>query len=215
MRFFQPFLKTKYIRTEVFYTNRAGCEVPAKDIAGHLERLMDLMVHTVIFPNPIEMLALGKKVASCTFLRLAATSLGHNQPNVLVKENPPTWDEVEEIINGVRTTVMKRDYSKAGALVIRKDSQLMKKEFLSSLKAAEIWEGLPFGLPRWVEQPYIPELLHMGEVRALIINGVITYQLLSTPKSATWEVEVIRKVRPRDLMKYDLFFNVSLLKTEF
>jgi hypothetical protein len=162
---------------------------------------LELAEHTVIFPNPVQILAQGKKAATCMFMRLASFSLGYQQPIIAVRE-PPTWPEVQAVQKGTNLTVLKRECSDASAHVIAKGGKLTKREFEKVIAGAKIWEKLPFGIPKWLEQPYVPELKFMGEVRTLVVNGLITYTLLTTSQSDnTWRVTVIRKVRPLEILR--------------
>ena len=180
--------------------DREQGDLPIDKMEEYIEALLQLMEVTVIFPNPVQLIAQGKKVSACMFMRLAALSLGYKQPMISVVKKP-TYEDVKAIISGERDTVLKRENSDSCHHVIRKGKKVNRRDFEQVLADGLVWEASPFGIPKWLEQPYIPDLMHLGEVRTFIVNGLITYMVLSVfGKDGNWQVETISKVRPKDLI---------------
>jgi hypothetical protein len=185
----------------VFFRERLY-KVDVAELEPHFWALLTLIDCVPIFPNPVQMLAQGKKLAATFFLRVAALSLGHSLPLVSVVE-PPTWDTVQEIIAGERETVMKREFSDSSCHVIRRGHKISKVDWEKMLDDAKVWESLrAFGPPCWLEQPFVPELMYVGEIRTLVVNGVLAYILASkASRNENWEVKVMQKILPLKLMK--------------
>jgi hypothetical protein len=193
--------------------NRAGSDVSSEDLTAHFRGLLELIRHTAIFPNPIETLAIGKKLAYNFFMRLAAESLGFQQPLVAAR-GPPTLEDLAAISLGKCNTVLKREFSDSSHHVIRKGGKHIEKDLNRLLEEAADWESLPFGVPQWMEQPYIPDLVLVGEVRTLVVNGLIAYILHTVPTPGDphcWTVTALHTVCPRALMRY--FFPSLCLTT--
>ena len=162
---------------------------------------------TPIFPNPVQALAQGKKAGTTFFVRMAALSLGYDQPLVTVAA-PPTWEDVQDIVTGRRLTVLKREFSDASRHVILKDMKISRSEWEKCISQAKVWKDLPFGDPCWLEQPYVPQLRHMGEVRALIVNGLLVYIFTSLENKnfrGKWFVGSIQKVRALKMLRCAFF----------
>lgn len=163
----------------------------------HFQALLDLMDVVPIFPNPVQLVAFGKKISVSYFLRTAALSLGFHQPLITVVKQP-TWAVVSQITKGTRHTVLKREFSGSSQHVIRKGMKLQKKDWDRMLESSKVWEKLKgFGIPGWHEQPFIPELKYLGEVRCLVVNGVIAYTVYTVmQKNGDWMATSLPKIRP-------------------
>lgn len=107
---------------------------------------------------PVEHLKYGSKEHLLSHLDIVATMYTHT--------SRPSWEILkrgEEIPEG---TVIKRSHSDCGDHVLRPDSSLRNWNYLDS-------ETIPGSV--WFSQEYIPQLDHLGEWRAFIVSGRITY----------------------------------------
>jgi hypothetical protein len=107
---------------------------------------------------PVEHLKYGSKEYLISHLDIIAKMYTHTPR--------PSWKILkhgEEIPEG---TVIKRSHSDCGDHVLRPDSPLRNWNYLDS-------ETIPGSI--WFSQEYIPQLDYMGEWRAFIVGGRITY----------------------------------------
>lgn len=160
------------------------------------------MERTVVFPNPFEAMALGKKLNVVHLMQAAATSLGHTQP--IVSPIDPTWDDVDDILKGKKHVVLKRENSDSSEHVIGEQSREVdtQAKFKKVMERANVWEECGLPTPLWMAQPFIPQLVHKGELRALVIGGVLFYTIYTMPDRDVWYAEVVRLYSPLSLLRY-------------
>lgn len=173
--------------------------------------LSTLAARTAIFPLAHQLLALGKKLDLAFLMNEAAASLHYAQP--LVSQVEPSWQGFQEITSGTRKSVWKRENSESSEHVLRAGMPGMtRQKFNSILAQGKLYQKYLLGIPRWQEQPLIPQLVFMGELRSVVVNGTICYTVHSLPGVAGkpddssvhacyLNASVIQRVRPLDRMR--------------
>jgi len=149
----------------------------------HLRAIKDLMKRTCIFPSPDDLLICDSKLQTHQYISAAAKSLGYDQPPITLAE--PSNDLVNRITGGSLEAVLKREFSMASEHVITKHTEA--KSALRKLATMEKQDSTTWGAqiifrrPRWFLQPYIPDLIHRGEVRAFVFGGHLLNSIITTP----------------------------------
>lgn len=126
------------------------------------------------------MLIAGAKHETSYLLRTCAESLGFQHPISACVEDEPTLNKLaKDIEDARRQGVLKRSYSARSLHVITprtiKPTKVLKKALQEQKRD---WPQEKTGFipkPMWFFQPYLPLLLHLGELRSFIVNGVLYY----------------------------------------
>lgn len=155
----------------------------------HWDGLMVLKEHTLIWPDPVDLFQQGSKLHLASLAQAVAKS--ENQLYPICATVAPTPQLVRDIINGERDGVLKREWGTGASHIyyknqparqveafkeqIRQRAQMEKK--LSKKKPHDLLDNSP----KWFVQPYIPSLIHIGELRVLIVNGAILGKIVTMP----------------------------------
>jgi hypothetical protein len=178
-----------------------------RDMETHWRGLEQLRKQTLIWPEPVNLLADGAKLLTYEIIRASATALGEPFPNIVV-EKEPTGELVEEIRCGVKKCVLKREFSGFSRHVFYPGKSGAVERFRALRKREEEifggGESTIFPRPRWFLQPFLPGLLLLGEYRAFFVNGTLLNIVTTTPieQDATrLEVQPVILSWPSDLFR--------------
>lgn len=141
-------------------------------------------------------------------LMICASSLDFQHPiSIHINE-----DELEEVVDAIankeREGVLKRSQSASNSHVITpltKNPRKLLKDLRKDEK--EFWaDGLGiFPKPSWFFQPYMPLLIHLGELRTFIVNGIIFYTTHTAPiKTMAGAMEIVGVQTMRPLSSFGL-----------
>lgn len=147
----------------------------------------------------------GSKVQCYETLRIVSLSLGLRVPFHAVLDGDIRKSSfLKRLERGEVEGVVKRDYSMRGELVFTPATVgLMGKVQKVVKEQKETWgtvEGL-FEQPCWLVQPFITHLLHVGEVRAFLVEGRLLFKVTTTPhpsEAGCWETTDEPLIRPLD-----------------
>lgn len=136
-----------------------------------------------MWPCPRESLVVGQKLEAFNLVNKCALSLGYQQPMVFAVPNDKLEFYITQICNGALDAVLKRTNSGCSYHLITRHTQNPKAVIAKALEELEQWRvsGHSFDEPLWICQPYLPQLLHIGEYRAFTVNGTIYYTVATTP----------------------------------
>jgi glutathione synthase/RimK-type ligase-like ATP-grasp enzyme len=148
--------------------------------------MMTLAEKTTVWPHPEELFMSGNKIQGYETLRVASLSMKLSVPlYVVVDDQVGSKAFQENIRKGLLQGVLKRDYSMRCEHVITPKTE----DALARLKHAlreekKNWPMVQefFGKPRWFLQPFLTQLLEIGEARVFIVGGRIAYKMCTTQK---------------------------------
>ena len=136
----------------------------------------ELAKYVPIFPFPKEVMSLGDKAG---LTAAAAESIGYQQP--LVCKVEPTYELAKKIWDRKVDCVVKRTRSESGIHVILPGGIAMSEERFAEVRAMEaFWESAGFERPIWLKQTYVPQLVHVGELCSLVVNGILFHTICTT-----------------------------------
>ena len=148
--------------------------------------MLTLAKRTTVWPHPEELFISGNKLQGYETLRVASLSMDIKVSMYAVADQL-VWTESfqDKLGRGLVKGVLKRDYSMRGEHVITSHTpNLVKKLKMTVGEQGETWASLKefFGQPRWFIQPFLAQLMQIGEVRVFIVGGRIAYKMSTTPK---------------------------------
>jgi hypothetical protein len=163
-----------------------GLSVPQ---IGQMWSAMDTLRHSnavTIWPDHRDLLMAGSKLVYLEYiLGKSASSMGHFHPKS-TRVNP-SEELVERIAQHNYEFVLKREYSSHCVHVFTKHTEGAATKFAELIgkeaKAYSKNRNSSFCHPAWFLQPYNPALIHLGEIRVFVVNGVIYKQVVTTPKA--------------------------------
>jgi hypothetical protein len=136
-----------------------------------------------IWPDPRDQLMAGSKLFVETMIQEASSfaSLSHPQ----VAEVEPSVEIVRQITSGNLSAVLKREFSSHGHHICKPNTSnaLGKLKRLLEEEENVYSQTDVFPRPRWFLCPYNPCLIHLGEIRAFVINGVLFMSVITIPRS--------------------------------
>jgi len=147
---------------------------------------MNILSESVtIWPDPRDLLMTGSKVYLSLLISKVATSLGHSHPRAVTIE--PTVKNVEDIVHGRSSAVLKREFSSHNYHVISVHTDNATEKFKCRMKSEEETYSASKGIfprPLWFIQPYIASLVYLGEIRVYLVNGALFKHIVTNPAAA-------------------------------
>lgn len=139
-----------------------------------------------VWPSPAESLLSSQKLETNRLLSLCAIALDFKHPLVVPVDDDELDVVLESIMGGKRDAVLKRDYTGWSRHIITPHTPLEEAKQLITNFRTEVsayWDipGNLFPRPTWYLQPYLPHLIHLGEVRAFFVEGIYYYSVATTP----------------------------------
>lgn len=158
---------------------------------------------TTMWPHPEQLFLSGSKVNSYEIFRIASLALGLSVPMYAMADECVWKPEFRnKVKSGLIQGVLKRDYSMRSDHVITQSTP----DCLEKLAAAvedqrKAWSKVRgiFGQPCWFVQPFLANLLYIGETRAVVVGGRIAYKISTTqvPNDyGSWQVTDKPIIRP-------------------
>lgn len=172
-----------------------------------------LSTHVTTWPSPREMLFVGQKLETYNLLNKCAVSLGYYQPCVFAIPDAELESYAKDIAHGKLDAVMKRSYSGWSNHIITPDTKDPLGVIQEALELQQQWKvaNPMFDEPLWICQPYLAQLVHIGEYRSYVVNGAIYYTVATTPTGLIpgegMEMLGGRLPRPLDSYKCVLLFS--------
>jgi translation elongation factor EF-Tu-like GTPase len=140
----------------------------------------------MIWPHPEELFVSGSKIHGYETLRVASLSIGTPTPLfVMAGDLVEDVHFLKNLENGIISGVLKRDYSMKGEHVITPSTVGSVEKIKKSKNEVErTWKTVEkmFGVPHWFIQPFVAHLVHVGEVRAFVVEGRLVYKVTTTPR---------------------------------
>lgn len=148
--------------------------------------MQTLAKQTTVWPHPEELLISGNKVQGYETLRIASLSMDLPVPMYAMADEL-VWspDFLDKLGKGLVRGVLKRDYSMRGDHVITPQTPDRLLKLKRAMKEqGKTWASVKqfFGQPHWFIQPFLAQLLQIGEVRVVIVGGRIAYKMSTTQK---------------------------------
>lgn len=156
---------------------------PLEVFEGYLKGVDKLNQTTRVFPDPSELLLLGRKLLVNTMLNQVAKALGNDRPRHTVISETPTWEEYQTM-GGDRPKLeaWKREFSDESLHVLLPFKNNRKDEESFRTMSEKEKEWIPLGLkPQWFKQPLITPLCYLGEIRSYVVQGTLYYAVHSVP----------------------------------
>lgn len=154
-----------------------------------------------VWPRPSELIPNGLKIYQYHTTWLASESLGHTSPSLAVLR---TRTELVQAMNDLGSAVnppymcIKRERSKlgnhayfpeddlkqpnSGCNLARLETMLMEEDRTSRGAFSQEFGQYP---PRWFAQPFVAQIRYLGEIRCIIINGILLQNVYTVPSSIT------------------------------
>jgi hypothetical protein len=110
--------------------------------------------------------------------------LGYSHPIIIPVEEDDLESYASKIGKGEMLAVLKRGHSGWSNHLITPNTPHPVDKIKAALDTQrQTWgvSGHGFDQPRWFCQPYMPLLIHLGELRTYLVNGVIYYTVATTP----------------------------------
>jgi hypothetical protein len=165
--------------------------------------MQTLAKKTTVWPHPEELFLSGSKLQGYETIRVASLSMGISIPMYVVADHLiDTKKFQEKLKNGTFHGVIKREYSMRSEHVVtpltRNPVDVLKR---ARSKQRKTWGEVKefWAEPKWFVQPFVPHLLHVGEVRVVIVGGRIAYKTTTIPKTGEpggWDVTDKAAIRP-------------------
>ena len=177
-----------------------GYSISPIDCCSIFCNLLSLAEKTTIWPHPEELFIGGCKIEVYDTLRVASLSMGIPTP-LLVMAGDIENDEgfLRNLGEGKFKGVLKRDYSMKGEHVITPSTEDPVRQLKKLMKEQEhTWKLVEeiFGTPHWFIQPFVAHLVHVGEVRAFVVEGRMLFKVTTTPReSGIWATDA-EPIRP-------------------
>jgi hypothetical protein len=147
-----------------------------------MRNLDSLSQHTVLFPDPHQMIARGSKLYTLqTLVELANTATRTGYPEVVIIDDIADLNMWKN-----ENLVFKRGYSDGGHDVGRgkgkPDMAIPRKRANDTAEHYDHPSLREYGVkPTWFAVPFIPELCEKGEIRCFFIGGRLSYLISTTP----------------------------------
>lgn len=181
-----------------------------KDMNKYWINLGRLRKSAYIWPEPHGLVAEGSKLLTAEITQASAAAL--REPFVTTTEvKNPTKEMVAEICKGDKMCVLKREnsgYSLHTFYPFMNKGKAVKRFQDLRSREEKIYGGgqsTLFPRPLWFIQPYMPAFVHLGEVRALFVNGTLYNTFITTPlKHDPTNLEVMQgtvMIRPSDMFE--------------
>jgi hypothetical protein len=170
-----------------------GYDVDGSEACIIFSNLVALAKNTLVWPHPEDLFLGGSKMQCYETLRVASLSMEMSTPlyvTVGKKIHDPTF--LKNFAGGKVKGVLKRDYSMKSQHVILPTTPNLSSKIKKALKEEEkTWKGVEgfFGRPKWLLQPIVAHLLHVGEVRCFIVSGRLLYKITTTPGGGRLETQ--------------------------
>jgi hypothetical protein len=158
-----------------------------------------------VWPKPSELWVNGLKVHQYHVTWLAALSLGLTSPSLAVlRSRAELVQAVKQMEDLVQPAYMciKRERSKLSlhALFPEDDTKQpiqgtnmgrLRDVFCEEDRTSRGTFAQELGIhpPRWFAQPFIPQIRYLGELRVIIINGIILHRVYTTPATLSQDDE--------------------------
>ncbi|KIM37238.1 hypothetical protein M413DRAFT_13424 [Hebeloma cylindrosporum] len=139
-----------------------------------------------IWPNPRDMLTVGQKLQTQRLLIKCAAALDFNHPTLVPISEGDLESVAGEIQDGAVEGVLKRTQSAWSNHLITKYTKDPKKKVKKALREQKknwLCSTGEFTEPLWFLQPYLPALMHLGELRTFLIDGALYYTVYTTPEA--------------------------------
>lgn len=180
---------------------------PLEVFHGYTNGIEVLKKTTRVFPDPSQLLLLGRKVLVNALLNRAAKMLGNDRPRHTVMARTPTWQEYQAMREEPPVLeAWKREFSDESLHVLLpfKEGRKDQETFEKMLKKESNW--IPFHSevlrPQWLKQPLITPLRFLGEVRSYVVQGVFYYAVHSMPNGVDLQFfYTTHNLRPLELME--------------
>jgi hypothetical protein len=140
---------------------------------------------TTVWPHPEELFISGNKVEGYETLRIASLSMNVSVPMYALADNLLHSKSFQDKLRrGLVHGVLKRDYSMRGQHVFSSHTPDLVDKLNMAVKESGSWASVRdfFGQPHWFIQPFLAQLMEIGEVRVVIVGGRIAYKMCTTPK---------------------------------
>ena len=181
----------------------AGYETLPLECCRLYSNMKTLSEKTTVWPHPEELFISGNKIQGYETLRMASLSMNLSVPlYVIVDDQLDSKTFQDKVRRGLLKGALKRDYSMRGDHVITPKME----DPLGKLKHAiqeerKTWPIVLefFGKPRWFIQPFLAQLLQIGEARVVIVGGRIVYKMCTTLRQGVakeWECTDKPVLRP-------------------
>ncbi|KDR67504.1 hypothetical protein GALMADRAFT_216369 [Galerina marginata CBS 339.88] len=164
---------------------------------------------TTIWPHPEELYLGGNKVQVYMTLQHASLSLNLSVPMSVLMTEDVSLSFLKRLEKKEVQAVLKRDWSlRPDKMITPFTADPRAKLLQSNEEESKTWDTVQawFLKPRWIIQPFIAPLFHVGEVQAFIINGFLFLKITTMPNSTTSdEIDItdMNEIRPLHLHKYD------------
>lgn len=184
------------------HSNRAaakGYDVHGKDWFTLFNNFVSLSHATSVWPDPAEMFRVGSKLQGQQDFQLAAMSLGFSVPFSAACRDGDVLNYAKRIQEGKIKAVLKREYSDRSLQVIGPFTKQQVLAAKTALRMASHWDAVAdvWGRPQWMLQPLVVHLLHIGEVRSFVIGGILTCNIITTPRrDGLLDIYVADRIRP-------------------
>lgn len=193
-------------------------QISGEDAAEYHRTVSLLSTRVTTWPSPREMLFVGQKLETYNLLNKCALSLGYQQPSVFAVPEDELELYASDIADGKRDAVLKRTQSGWSDYVVTPHTKNPKSVIKKALKEQRQWKSSNhwFDEPLWLCQPFMAQLLHIGEYRSFIVNGAIYYTVATTPlpgPEGSMEMAGGRMHRPLDAYRCVSLFLLSFSTT--
>jgi len=130
------------------------------------------------------MFIVGQKLLTHQLLIKCAAALDLEHPSLIPVAEEDVPRVAREIAQGILQGVLKRTQSGWSYHVITPYTPDPLKQIETALKIQkQHWQvpGHQFVPPQWFLQPYLPALIHLGELRTFVVDGALYYTVYTTP----------------------------------
>ena len=136
-----------------------------------------------VFPRIDDLIIQGSKLTQALCMQSAAHSFGSRVPIVVYLETQQDVKEMfQRIVDEGEAGVIKWEFSEAGLHVFGPGLG-SKEKLYKALKSDKKWEESHILQPKWFYQPYVDEIMKLGELRLVIVNGMLLRTVETTPVS--------------------------------
>jgi hypothetical protein len=110
----------------------------------------------------------------------------------------------KQMANGDFSGVLKRDYSSHSRHIFSANTtDCVEKVQLFMDREVRAYEATSvFPRPVWFVQPFSHPLVHLGEIRAFVVNGILFRSVVTTPKPPSFEVQELVFPTPLAKLRY-------------
>ena len=137
---------------------------------------------TTIWPDPRDLYMGGSKLFLNFIIQKSSAAMGLLHP--LAMRVIPNEDIIRDIVQGKIEGALKREFSSHDQHVFTRHTKDAGLKFMKAITEEHLAyrsHKSDFRTPLWFIQPYTDQQIYLGEIHALIVNGVLFKAFITNP----------------------------------